>query len=461
MAAMDLDAIRQAISDLHRGHRWVITADAAAAAHHMVEGLREDAPAGVMVVAGIEGVGELPDADRFHYTRASGDTLMDGIRAFLTSIEQPSAELQAAVDTFDPDGDARVLGQGFSREHRLAGRTVYGRRPVAWRQLENKVTVDALWDEAGVTRAPSMVVPVAEAPQAAATLAASVGTVWVADNRTGWHGGGEYTRWVPPDIDPDEVAAWFATRADRVRVMPFLDGLPCSIHGFVTSDGVAVFLPLELFILRRLQPPGFVYAQGANFWTPPRPLSNEMRAAARSVGALLAGRLGYIGGFGIDGVATVDGFLPTELNPRLTLGHMIQGRTADVPLGPMERMMLEGDLTVAARDLEDRVVDTVTGRRGGGMMFTSMLPAEPAEVWFRFTDDGVAVTTDIDGTTGRMALGPATFGSLVQVSLDADRIPVGPSLAPRAAQLMAMANDLWDLDLPKVEPPPDLTAQSS
>jgi hypothetical protein len=459
MAGMDLGAIRQAVSDLHRGRRWVIAADAAAAAHDMVERLREDEPAGVMIVAGIEGVGELPGADRFHYTRASGETLMDGIRSFLASIEQPSADLLAAVDAFDPDGSARVLGQGFSREQRLAGRTVYGRRRLAWRQLEDKITVDALWDDAGVTRAPSTVVPVAEARHAAASLVTSAGTVWVADNRTGWHGGGEYTRWVTPDIDQEEVESWFATRADQVRVMPFLDGVPCSIHGFVTNDGVAVFLPLELFILRKLGPPGFVYAQGANFWTPPSTVSDEMRAAARSVGALLARRLGYIGGFGIDGVATVDGFRPTELNPRLTLGHMIQGRTADVPLGPMERMMLEGDLTVAARDLEDHVVGAVTDRRGGGMMFTTTRAAGSAEAWFRFTDDGVAVTTDPDGATGRMSLGPTTFGSMVQVSLDPEAIPVGPSLAPRAAQLMATANDLWNLDLPDVSPAPDLTAR--
>jgi len=257
------------------------------------------------------------------------------------------------------------------------------------------------------------------------------------------------------------VEAWFATRADQVRVMPFLDGIPCSIHGFVTHDGVAVFLPLELFILRTLRPPGFVYAQGANFWTPPRTMSDDMRAAARSVGAMLADRLGYVGAFGIDGVATVDGFRPTELNPRLTLGHMIQGRTADVPLGPMERMMLEDDLTVAARDLEDHIIDSVTDRRGGGMMFTTTRVAEPAEAWFRFTDDGVAATSDPDGAVGRMALGPATFGSVVQVTLDPEGIPVGPSLAPRAAQLMAMANDLWGLELPTVYPPPDLTAQSS
>ena len=60
-----------------------------------------------------------------------------------------------------------------------------------------------------------------------------------------------------------------------------------------------------------------------------------------------------------------------------------------------------------------------------------------------------------------MALGPTTFGSLVRVTLDPEGIPVGPSLAPRAVQLMAMANDLWDLDLPDVAPAPDLTARDS
>ena len=36
---------------------------------------------------------------------------------------------------------------------------------------------------------------------------------------------------------------FFLTRCDRVRVMPFLDGVPCSIHGLVLPDGTAAVPP--------------------------------------------------------------------------------------------------------------------------------------------------------------------------------------------------------------------------
>lgn len=455
MSGLDLPAIESAIRDVHRDRRWILAVDAAAAATALVAGLREDDAAGIMVVAAIEGVGDLPDADRFHYTRSHGDSIMDGIRAFLTSIEDPSADLLRAVDEFDPDGDAMVLGQGFSRRNHLAGRPVYGARQRRWRDLEDKTVVDELWDLAGVTRAPSRVVPVPEAASAVADLASTGGTVWVADNRTGWHGGGEYTRWVPPDADLATTAGWFSDRAERVRVMPFLEGIPCSIHGFVTADGVAVFLPVELFIMRRTDRPEFVYAQGATYWNPPAAITDEMRRAARSVGDHLRRQFGYRGGFGIDGVATVDGFRPTELNPRLTLGHWIQGRAAGVPLGPMERLMLEGDLDVGARAIEDRVLSVVREQRGGGMMFFASGRHERDEASIRVTDTGVTFTEDEETATGTMALGQAPSGSIVMVRFDPERIPVGPPLGPRTPHLMALADARWNLGLPPVEAPPD------
>ena len=45
-----------------------------------------------------------------------------------------------------------------------------------------------------------------------------------------------------------------------------------------------------------------------------------MREAARRVGAVLRDEVAYRGAFTLDGVATVDGFRPTELNPRFGAG---------------------------------------------------------------------------------------------------------------------------------------------
>ena len=147
-----------------------------------------------------------------------------------------------------------------------------------------------------------------------------------------------------------------------------------------------------MIILRHATKPEFVYAQGANFWNPPDAVRDEMRAAARNVGVLLQERLGYLGGFGIDGVCTRNGFLPTELNPRLSIGHGLQSRSVDIPLATIERMVIEEDLDVDARDLEDTIVSAVTMARSGGTLVPLTGAYDAAKTGIRFDgSEAVAV----------------------------------------------------------------------
>jgi len=453
---MDVEAIKTQIAEFHRGKKWILLPDAAAAATPLVEHLNEWGAAGIMVIAAIEGVGELPKVDRLHYTRTSGDSLMRGIRAYLRSVEHPSALLLGSVEVFDPGQEAAVLGGGFSRLDTLAGRPVYGPIPEDWGALEDKTTVDQLWDDAGVGRAPSVVVPVADAVTASITIGSQAGSVWAADNAEGWHGGGEYVRWVKSAGDATAAIEWFSAHAETVRVMPFLDGIPCSIHGFITRDGVAVFHPMEMIILRNAERPEFIYAQAANFWDPPGGVRDEMREAARRVGLLLSERHGYLGGFGIDGVCTRDGFLPTELNTRLCIGHGLQARAADIPLGTIERMLIEGDIDIAARDLEETINSAVTTARRGGILLplTGVYKAAKTGVRFGRSD---AIAVDADGENdGTMEIGSASIGSIIIMKFDPDRTPTGPSVAPRAIQAIDLAREIWGIEVPPLVAAPDL-----
>ena len=304
--------------------------------------------------------------------------------------------------------------------------------------------------EAGVPRAPSAIVPVDEATAAALELESGLGTVWVADNLEGWHGGGEYTRWVRSPSDAEEAVDWYSAHAATVRVMPFLDGLPCSI------DGIAVFRPVELFILREVGRSRFFYAQGSNHWSPPATVVEEMRSAARAVGVVLRNRVGYRGAFGIDGIFTTGGFRPTELNPRRTVGHGMHTLPLEIPLDHMERMMLEGDLTIDARDLEETVMEGSRDRRHGGMVFPLLSEYPAADLCFRF-EEGEVLAVDPDAAhDGSMTIGPASFGSVVIVRLDPDRTPVGPSLAPRVIRLLGFAREQWGIEVPDLAHAPDL-----
>ena len=452
---MDLEAINERIAEVHRGKKWILTPDAAASATSLVEQLEEWGSGPVMIVASIEGVGELPAVDRIHYTRATGDTVMAGIRAFIESIEDPSAELMAAVNAFDPDGEAMVLPTSFSRASTLLDRPLYGGRPAEWGALEDKMLIDELADAAGITRAPSEIVAVAAGPAAAGRLAGEMGTVWVADNTEGWHGGGDYVRWVrdPEDVQP--AVDWFSEHAEQVRVMPFLEGIPCSIHGFNTGDGTAVFLPVEMIIFRHAELPEFVYGRAANFWVPPDAIEEEMRLAARNMGALLAERVGYLGGFGIDGVATAEGFRPTELNPRLSVGHFIQIGAAELNPATLERLLIAGDLDLAAEELESTVMAAAGAGRGGGMLLTVPDDHEQAKVGVLFTEDG-AVAVDVEEPNdATLEIGPGAYRSIVIMRLDSERNPVGAPIAPRALQAVDLARELWEIDVPPMVVAPD------
>jgi len=453
--AMDLDAIDARIAEVHKDKKWILAADAAAGATSMVEQLRAWESGPIMIVAAIEGVGDVPEVERIYYTRTHGDTVMAGIRAYLESIENPGADLLAAVDSFDSDHEAMNLFSAFSRKAEFFGRPIYGARPPEWGALEDKMLIDELCDAAGIKRAPSVIVAVPDAADAAGRLATNLGTVWVADNTEGWHGGGEYVRWVrgPEEVGP--ATAWFLEHSETVRVMPFLEGLPCSIHGFNTQEGTAVFLPVELMIFRNEARSQFFYGRAANFWDPPPGIADEMRDAARGMGGLLAERVGYLGSFGIDGVATSNGFLPTELNPRFSVGHSLQAEAADVPLSSIERLLIEGDIEIDAIGLEAQIVTATQRSRGGGMLIPLPAEHEAAETGVVFTGSR-AVAVDLDREHDAiMKIGPSAFGSVVIMRLDAERSPIGPRVAPKAIQAIALAKELWAIEVPPLVAAPD------
>jgi hypothetical protein len=229
----------------------------------------------------------------------------------------------AAIEAFDPGRRAVWVGGPFvTTDEPILGRPVVSGRPAAYLALEDKMLADGIWDAAGVARAPYEIVAAdpAALAEATRTLAGPLGTVWSGDTRDGFNGGGDYVRWVRDEADQARALAFFLPRCDRVRVMPFLDGVPCSIHGLVLPDGTAVMAPVEISILRDEDARTFTYGGLSTFWRPPEADRDEMRQAARRVGEHLRAAYGYRGAFGVDGVLTADGFRPTELNSRGSAG---------------------------------------------------------------------------------------------------------------------------------------------
>lgn len=437
--------IDQALRRIYRSRRWILALDRVESAVGLARRVHSvggdicfvigargdpaDGPAGVPAVSL-----QLPPA-----------SMMDALTTSEAALRNLPPDVQTAVDAADPNREARVLGAIFSDGRPVAGRRFFGARPLAWQALEDKSTIDALWDQIGVDRAPSEVAPVTlEAlTAAAARLDAGAGTVWAGDSSQGFHGAGTYTVPVVTAEDAARAVAHLAPRCARARVMPFLPGIPCSIHGVVFPDHVVALRPAEMVMLRRpLGGRPFVYARAATFWDPPAADREAMRDLARRVGAHLRRTVGYRGTFTLDGVMTADGFRPTELNPRM--GAAIGLMNPHLAFDLFQAALVEGEpFPLDGPAFEAFVLDHAdTERRSSLSLRTERpVPEEGCELVWR--GDRWVRAADDDVHDASASFGSRPGGGVAHLRLEPGRTPVGPSVAARVVAFGQWLDDTY------------------
>lgn len=445
---MDDEAWTRWLAEPLRGRKVIIGYRVVAGATRAIADLRRWGARRPLLISVGRGTGAIPPADSYllhtmqvHYP----DTMTAEVRRAIAWSADPPQDVVGAVENYDPDGEAVWWNTPFSGDQPSLGRTVFGGRPRAWSALEDKLLCDEIWDAAGVRRAPSRVVAVDDDALriAAEQVDRGSGTVWAGDARDGLNGGNDFVRWVRDPAQHLDAVEFFTPRCDRVRVMPFLDGIACSIHGFVLPDGVAAFRPVELVQSPDPESGTFGYGGISTWWDPETEVRESMRTAARSVGRVLADRVGYRGGFGIDGVATGDGFLPTELNPRFSGGLATLSRA--LPELPLELVQLNAalgrDVRMPAYALERRIVRAADDRRGGRVMVhvgrdDLRESSEHPVVW-----DGRDLAAAVDAEPDAIVnLGPSVVsGGLAMLELREPVIRPGRSAVPHAAALRRFA----------------------
>ena len=439
---MDVDGYREQLRPLFAGRKVVLTGAVVQAHTGQVKALRELGSERCLVIAGM-GTGPVPEEDEAEVLvidTAAAD-MVEEIRHWERFHADPPADVIEAVERYDPDSEAVVLVPPFDASPGIAGRASWGARPKEWMALEDKTLVDALCDRAGVARPPSEVVAVEPGAlrAAAARLDAGGGTVWAGDARDGFNGGAVFVHWVRDEGDAEAAAAALAPRCDRARVAPFLEGVPCSVHGVVTGDGVAALRPVELLTLRSPARPHLRYAGTATVWDPDPADREAMREAARRIGEVLRAEVGYRSFFTVDGVLTADGFRPTEVNPRFGAGLLAFGTALpELSLPLLHRAIVAGALDPSAADLEAVLLSAADATRVA-VTWIAVPGGRP--------DPGEA---ELDGGV-HVQIGPSAMGGFVRVAFDVASLPEGGPVGPAAAAALTEVDQRFGLGLGPLE----------
>jgi len=456
---VDVGYYRDLVRPLVEGRKFILGGAVLAGYPGPVRQLRSLGAERLFLVASGRGTGEIPSEEDAEWAilDLTAKDVIDNIRITAAALANLPGEVRTAIDAWDPDGEAVMLGQPFYSGTSIAGRPVWGGRRPEWEALEDKVRVDAVWDAAGIPRAPSQVVAATgeELSLSQHRFDRGLGTAWAGDAREGFNGGAVYVRRVRTSEDAEQARSFFAGHCDRVRVMPFLEGIPCSIHGMVFPDEVIAFRPCEMIMLRPDRGTRLHYGGSATFWDPADADREAMRAVARSVGGVLREAVDYRGGFTIDGIMTEEGFLPTELNTRVgaAIGGLLAG-VRDLPFGMIQRALIEGEpLDYRPGDLERLVVDAADAHRGGGALATVDRPqVETDGRSLVFEGDSYRLAGDGEEADASLQFGPGPTGGFVFFRPDPERTPAGPPLAARAVAALHLADKIWDLGIGPLSP---------
>ena len=414
-----------------------------------------------MLIAGNRGTQAEPIRDdlRLHRLGVEGSDLVGFANNMLSALCNLPSEVRHDIDQWDPHQEALWVGSSALLEpDRVAGRAKFGKRKSEWLALEDKTTIDALWDQLAVARAPSQIIDVNDPNfiTLARKLDQGLGTVWAPDNRLGANAGGVALRWIQRNQEAEVAWAEMRLKAHSVRVMPFLEGLPLSIHGLVFPTGVCVLRPVELMVLQKPNAGGFLWAGCATAFDPPANVRAEMREVAKRTGEYLRAKLAYRGPFSIDGILTKQGFLPTELNPRLSggFGPLMSG-LPNFPLAPLCWVAMEDEaLDYQPYALEKLLLEVADNHRflGGHVIINHRINDRTTQFLVR---DGQSFreVQEEDQAEVVLRLGPSPVGGIIMFRLTAKTQQEGARLAPEFVRVLRYTDKIGITQFGDLQPP--------
>jgi len=118
---IDTAYYRSLVEPILRSRRWIILSDAAAGTVQYLTDIGAPKP---LVLAGSPGTGDLPDPNlaEMAILWCSGDTIMDGFRAYWAAAADLPQDVRDQIDEWDPDHSAMALATGIDPAQDIHGR---------------------------------------------------------------------------------------------------------------------------------------------------------------------------------------------------------------------------------------------------------------------------------------------------------------------------------------------------
>ncbi|MFZ4584741.1 MAG: ATP-grasp domain-containing protein, partial [Acidimicrobiia bacterium] len=372
-----------------------------------------------------EAVCRLPADAARHLTRYNAEKLV---------------EMHEKIDRYDPKREALVLIERPVTSNRLGERAAFGPRRPDWVDLERKVRTDevngaeiAIVELAGLDRVQHI----------AEDLDEGHGTVWSGDPRVGVGMGGRFVRRIRNEKDAAAAYAFFSEKAagDVIRVSPFVEGMPCSVHGIVTADDVVVFRPVEQIVLRHGT--NLSYVGASTFWDPSFVDRYNIRKYARRVGEYLRDAHDFRGTFTLDGILSEHGFVANEVNPRpgAAMGY-VEAVLPEFPSELVQHALVEGfDVLPDALEMEQFVLDHVDERRWSKVAVPTRRGPDELQVLHLFGSKAARRSEQPDI---RVAWSASRGRGSVAIAFDPDHYVPGKPIAPMVVKSLLAARNEWN-----------------
>lgn len=396
----------------------------------------------------------------------------------------PTQEIIEALHDFDPNEEAFLTVFRFRTASQAFGRNIDASRRAEWVHLEDKTFIDGFFAQNSIPAPRSTVVDANRESmfKASELMDVGSGTVWSGDATLGLSARGNMVKWLRPDADDDDIDHFvdkFSTACESVRIAQFVEGRPCSIHGFVLPGGVIVFRPVELLVLRGRHGK-FWFAGTDTFWQPSIELRVEMRSIARNVGEALRKDYDYRGAFCCDGIAGRNGFVINELNTRIGdgLGY-VSNALPEFPLEPQDLAVsgqaedLDSMLSAALEDVVIAAGDTIPWAKVRVFQAGDFKDIKTIELFTEFSEEHeISLEGDADLDTyknavvgveekrnldsfGTVTTYPGVDYAVLDFKLN-PHIPTGPSLARHVASALRRCAEEFDAYTGDISVPKDV-----